>query len=260
VTSPVKTAQPKAPETDAEVNALLKRANRGDETCLPEVRAWLDTAPGLVEFNGSPARHLINDLVEGYSKDLVIREAARRKLAELRAGLEGPNPSPLERLLAERAAVCWFLVNRYESHYAKAKDINIRQAEFLQRRIDAAHRRFLSAVKTLATVRRLAVPVLQVNLARQQVNVAGAMPVPVPKRMARGTATSCRWPLERPSGRLAAYIPGWATGISTDITMDEAYEPMLEPNTRANPLSRLGPAVSKCAESYLRGWGASPFA
>jgi hypothetical protein len=42
--------------------------------------------------------------------------------------------------------------------------------------MDRAHRRYLSAIKALALVRRLAVPVLQVNIARKQVNVAGACP------------------------------------------------------------------------------------
>jgi hypothetical protein len=40
--------------------------------------------------------------------------------------------------------------------------------------MDRAHRRYLSAIKTLATVRKLALPVLQVNIAKKQVNVAGA--------------------------------------------------------------------------------------
>ena len=44
---------------------------------------------------------------------------------------------------------------------------------YLQRCIDWAHKRYLSAIKTLAVVRKLAVPVLQVNIARKQVNVAG---------------------------------------------------------------------------------------
>ena len=34
-------------------------------------------------------------------------------------------------------------------------------------------RRYLSAVKTLVLVRKLALPVLQVNIAKKQVNVAG---------------------------------------------------------------------------------------
>jgi hypothetical protein len=43
--------------------------------------------------------------------------------------------------------------------------------------MDHAHRRYLSALRALALVRKLALPVLQVNIARKQVNVAGACPV-----------------------------------------------------------------------------------
>ncbi len=65
------------------------------------------------------------------------------------------------------------MVNRYEWVYASADGLSIKQADFHQRRIDRAHGRFLSAVRTLATVRKLALPVLQVNIARRQVTVAG---------------------------------------------------------------------------------------
>ena len=44
--------------------------------------------------------------------------------------------------------------------------------------MDATNRRFLAAVKTLALVRKLAVPVLQVNIAKKQVNVAANAVVP----------------------------------------------------------------------------------
>jgi hypothetical protein len=54
----------------------------------------------------------------------------------------------------------------------QAKDLTIRQAEFQQRRIDAAHRRFLSAVAALARVRKLALPSLQVNIGTNQVNMS----------------------------------------------------------------------------------------
>jgi hypothetical protein len=37
--------------------------------------------------------------------------------------------------------------------------------------MDAANKRFLSAVKALAVVRKLAIPALQINVARRQVNV-----------------------------------------------------------------------------------------
>jgi hypothetical protein len=44
------------------------------------------------------------------------------------------------------------------------------QSEHRQRRIDRTHRRLISTIKTLATVRRLAIPAVQINVARQQVN------------------------------------------------------------------------------------------
>ena len=89
-----------------------------------------------------------------------------------RSELEGPNPTPIERLLAERASLCWFIVNRYENAYANADGWNISQADLQHRKIDKAHARFLSAVRTLAQVRKLALPTLQVNIAKNQVNVA----------------------------------------------------------------------------------------
>jgi len=88
--------------------------------------------------------------------------------------LEGPNPTPIERLLAERASVCWFVVNWYEERFTNTSDMSITQADYSQRRIHRAHQRFLSAVETLARVRKLAVPVLQLNVARsQQINTVG---------------------------------------------------------------------------------------
>ena len=39
--------------------------------------------------------------------------------------------------------------------------------------LDRAQKRYLTALKTLAQVRRLLVPVVQVNIAQKQINVAG---------------------------------------------------------------------------------------
>jgi hypothetical protein len=56
--------------------------------------------------------------------------------------------------------------------YAQGQgSLTIKQNDYHQRRMDAAHRRYLSALRTLAVVRKLAVPVLQVNIARKQVNI-----------------------------------------------------------------------------------------
>lgn len=50
--------------------------------------------------------------------------------------------------------------------------MSIAQANYFQQRLDKAHARFLSALRTLAQGRKLALPTLQLNIARNQVNVA----------------------------------------------------------------------------------------
>ena len=92
----------------------------------------------------------------------------------LRAELLGPTPTPLERLLVERVVACWLQVQDADVRYAQAKNPSFALGDYLQRRMDRAHKRFLTAARTLALVRRLALPVLvqQVNVAaQQQVNV-----------------------------------------------------------------------------------------
>jgi hypothetical protein len=113
-------------------------------------------------------------IVAAYSgQNLATAEAVPRRLSELRVELAGADASPLERILAERVALCWLALNQYEAGYAaRESEISIPRTDCQQRRITSAHRRFLSAVKALASVRKLALPVLQVNIAERQVNVA----------------------------------------------------------------------------------------
>jgi hypothetical protein len=111
-------------------------------------------------------------------KNLAFREGLLAKLQALRGELSGPSPTPLERLLVERVVACWLQVQDADIRYAQLGNVPLSQAEYAQRRMDRAHRRFLSAVKALALVRKLALPVLQVNIAQQQVNMAGAAVAP----------------------------------------------------------------------------------
>ena len=104
--------------------------------------------------------------------DVAFREAAVKKLERLRAELLGASPTPIEGLLVERIAACWLQVQHAELRYVThLKEMTLPQGDYHQRRMEATHRRFLAAVKALALVRKLALPALQVNIAKRQVNV-----------------------------------------------------------------------------------------
>ena len=93
--------------------------------------------------------------------------------------LAGPAPSPLEALLVERVVACWLAVSYYEGNYHQnlRDGMSLTQSMYHQKRITLAHNRYLSAIKTLAQVRRLALPVMQVNIGESQINVATPMAV-----------------------------------------------------------------------------------
>jgi hypothetical protein len=164
---------PQFPKETGEIVGLIRRAEQGDESILPQLQALFDGDRGarLVEaFGGDMARTAEQLMVARSSgENMVVREALHRKLAALRAELAGPDPTPIERLLAERAALCWLGVNEFEAAAAQQLGpISIDQADYEQRRLDRAHKRFLMALRTLTAVRKMAVPALQINVAMRQ--------------------------------------------------------------------------------------------
>jgi hypothetical protein len=161
------------PKAADEMRKLIDRSQRGDETTLPVLRKLLEHERYVDAFGGNLALQTERTLIEAAAgKDLAFKEALNRKLHNLRAELSGPAPTPVERLLVERIMTPWLQLQDADVRFAQAKDLSIAQADYHQRRINHAHKRFLSAVKTLTTVRRLAVPVIigHVNVAGKQVN------------------------------------------------------------------------------------------
>jgi hypothetical protein len=170
-------SKPTLPKHD-ELLALADRAQKGDKSALPAVRELLQDPANVDLLGGDLARQAQLTLINKFSgKNLLFQESLTRKLDLMRAELGGANPTPLEKLLVERVVACWLHLHHLEIIYASKESMSLELGAYYQRSLSAAHKRYLSAIKTLAVVRKLAVPVLQVNIARKQVNVAGACPV-----------------------------------------------------------------------------------
>ena len=154
----------------------LQRAQKGDESTLPTLRKFLAT-PGVADIHGNLAALLEKKLVDAAAgKNLLFREAITRKLVLLREELAGPSPTPVERLLAEHAAVCWLRLHDAELRYENGEERSLKMDEFYQRRIDRLHKRYLAAVKTLMLVRKLAVPVLRGGLTYPLIQMKAGTP------------------------------------------------------------------------------------
>ncbi|CAA9555975.1 MAG: hypothetical protein AVDCRST_MAG88-1113 [uncultured Thermomicrobiales bacterium] len=107
-------------------------------------------------------------------QNTAVAEVVAGRLERLRRELAGPAPTPLEALLVDRICMNHLLLHRVEMIAAQNEgQLSIRQADYGQRTIDRAQKRYLSAIKALAEIRRLPLPPsVQINLGAQQVNVA----------------------------------------------------------------------------------------
>ena len=171
--------------TDAErkrLDALLTRAQKGDKKALGELRPFMDK-PGMWEAVGDLGRIARDTWIEAAANsNVLVREGIQQTADRLRRDLLREGDSQLERVLVDRIVACWLQVSYADWQHGmtlKKASYSYRDGEYDQNRMDRAHRRLLQATKALATVRRLLVPALQVNIGRNQVihqgvNEAGA--------------------------------------------------------------------------------------
>jgi hypothetical protein len=142
-----------------ELARLLHRAEQGDYSVLAKLRAALDGDRRLWDHYGDLGAQATGALIKlAAGPNVLLAESLLRKLTALKDELAGPSPSALDRLLAERAVATWLQANYYDGLMAQAAGADEARSRMLQRQQDAAHRRHLAALKTLAVVGKLLKP------------------------------------------------------------------------------------------------------
>ena len=124
-----------------------------------------DLPTGVADWIGQSAEKLVE----------IPKHAFVDRMKEIADAAAGEDPSPLERLLADRIGLCWGFLAYTEALYFRklAEGMALPMADYMDRHQDRAQRRYVQAVKALAQVRKLMGPNVQVNIERNQVNVAG---------------------------------------------------------------------------------------
>jgi hypothetical protein len=184
-----RTVNPVTVATDREAEVLSK-LDDGETALVPEFRKILDYRDDWHKW-GDIAWHALNAAIERFeAKNPAVEQVLRRKLAELRAELEGEHPTPIERMLVDRVVHCWYVVNHFEHAYAvKYPTLTPKQDDCHQRRIGQAHRRFLQSLKALADVRRLGLPAMAIQV-NNQVNIGNTATSPAERPASHGAIES----------------------------------------------------------------------
>jgi hypothetical protein len=143
------------PREADEVADLLRRAEQGDQTVLPQLRAFLQDNPHVWRKAGDLAWHAEQALVRLIGNDNpLIEESLRLRMDDLRADLLGPAPTALERLLVDRVVLSWAQVHAADLAVTTDRGCGP-AAVHAQRQLDSASKRYLAALKQLAQVRVL---------------------------------------------------------------------------------------------------------
>lgn len=149
-----KPATPTLP-TREKFDRLVKKANEGHPKSQAKLRKILDQCPQIWQEAGDLGLHAEKTLIHLISKgEWLMTESLKRKLADLRAQLAGPSPSPLEELAVQRVIACWAQLYFIETECLQAEG-DVRERTYWLKRQDQAHRRYVSAVKSLTTIREL---------------------------------------------------------------------------------------------------------
>jgi hypothetical protein len=202
----------KVPST-RELVTLVKRAEQGDRKAFAGLAAAVGEQSRFWQAMGDLAKSVERSWLEAVvGENLCAQEGVRQRLRAIRDRVAGQQPTPLELLLAEQVAACWLQLQQAQGVYTRnLGKISESQLEYCERRIDAASRRYLHAIKTLAQVRRLIVPVVQVNIAEKQVNIAA------------GTGAESGVPL--PEGRSQPRTRGVTAGPRLHLEFDQQPPP-----------------------------------
>jgi len=154
------TAQPKS--YPAELRDILDRGQAGDATALPELKRAFDEHPALADMIGDMPRLALGSLLDAVAGvSLTAREAIGREAHRLREELAGSNAPLLERLIAERVALCWVEVHHADTELASAlkkRSAESPQMQAAERRAQAAQSRYLEAIEALTRVQTLMQP------------------------------------------------------------------------------------------------------
>ena len=158
---------------------LLRLAEKDQENALPKIRQILGEHPDLAQrflYLGHMSEEILLGKMTG--EDLATGELFRSQLNAMREEIAGENPSPLERLLAERIVATWLQIQLFEGLYARGMSkgsMPIARDGYHQKRLDHAYRRHLSAIRALAQIRKLLKggTITQINIAEKQINTTG---------------------------------------------------------------------------------------
>ena len=166
----------KAVPTPAELREIVKKADkknakREDVQALRDLLAQL---PALADSMVPLTDGVYDAVIDSMYPSTPATKAMMYQTAKNRCNDLGyAEASPMEKMLIDAVVLAWLRYTQVERSAAAVwgRSHNTPEGQYWDKRLSAAQRRYLRAIETLTRVRRMGLPMLQVNIAeKQQVN------------------------------------------------------------------------------------------
>ena len=158
------------------LTAMSQLAEKGDERASQALIEACQTVPRLWEILSTLSSLAVRSWVDLLASERpgteIVRRSIEKEIERKRTEAAGEDPSPLERLLAERVALCWVAATYADAEYTRKlkAGMSFREGEYYGKRCEQTNRQLLKAIESLARVRRLLTP-MQINIGQNQINV-----------------------------------------------------------------------------------------
>lgn len=164
-----------------EVIARAYEAKKPKKEDLQVIRKFLIDYPQMCKLVFGIVESVQSLIVKNMAVDQeVVHVAIEEYLVSIRNDFGYHDAPIMEQLLIENIVTAWLRVQFCETQLAFRMNGEQRMSvmEFWERRLSMAQRRYLAACETLAKIRKMSIPAVQLNIGDQQINVAGNLPTP----------------------------------------------------------------------------------
>ncbi len=162
-----------------EFRAVMRRVDKAkpDKADIDAVDTFLREYPQFWVIAGDLAEQANGNMIEKLEAPRSMKESLKVGMSRMTAELAQPGDGELERLVIRQIVGCWLRLSYIEyvySQYLITGTQTLNNGDFWERRANSAQHRYIRAIESLARVRRMRLPAVQVNIAEQQVNQVNA--------------------------------------------------------------------------------------
>jgi hypothetical protein len=146
-----------------------------DPKDLQEIRRFLIDFPEFCKAVYSLSDNLQETLISKMFDQDIIKVAIEEQTVNMRREFGYYEAPIMEQLMIENIILSWLRMYwlEYQITLRMGGQISMSVIEFWERRLSMSQRRYLAACESLAKIRKMAIPALQLNIGDKQVNVAG---------------------------------------------------------------------------------------